>query len=57
VVPGDLDDRASLAKAMEGVSGVFHVQNWWETERAGDQQGMNVAEAAKKTLAFRHFVL
>src|SRR5207253_4101442 len=31
VVPGDLDDRASLAKAMEGVSGVFSVQNWWET--------------------------
>src|SRR5438132_13463549 len=30
VVSGDLDDRASLAEAMEGVSGVFSVQNWWE---------------------------
>jgi uncharacterized protein YbjT (DUF2867 family) len=48
VVPGDLDDRASLAKAMEGVSGVFSVQNWWETGTSREiQQGMNVADAAK----------
>jgi len=48
VVGGDLDDRASLTKAMEGVSGVFSVQNWWETGASREiQQGRNVADAAK----------
>ena len=57
VVGGDLDDRASLAKAMEGVSGVFSVQNWWETGTSREiQQGMNVAEAAKDARV-PHFVL
>src|SRR5260370_114288 len=33
---------------MEGVSGVFSVQNWWETGASREiQQGRNVAEAAK----------
>jgi uncharacterized protein YbjT (DUF2867 family) len=48
VIGGDLDDRASLTKAMEGVSGVFSVQNWWETgTRREIEQGRNVADAAK----------
>ena len=56
VVPGDLDDRASLAKAMKGVSGVFSVQNWWETGTSREiQQGMNVADAAKDA-HIPHFV-
>jgi uncharacterized protein YbjT (DUF2867 family) len=56
VVPGDLDDRASLARAMEGVSGVFSVQNWWETGTSREiQQGMNVADAAKEARV-PHFI-
>jgi len=48
VVAGDLDDRASLMKAMQGVRGVYSVQNWWETGATREiQQGKNVADAAK----------
>jgi uncharacterized protein YbjT (DUF2867 family) len=31
VVQGDLDDSASVERALEGVYGVFSVQNFWET--------------------------
>ncbi|CAN5356971.1 hypothetical protein BH24GEM3_BH24GEM3_11210 [soil metagenome] len=31
VVEGNLDDRASLERALEGAYGVFSVQNFWET--------------------------
>ena len=56
VVPGDLDDGASLRRAMEGVSGIFSVQNWWETGTSREiQQGMNVADAAKDARV-PHFV-
>ena len=30
VVRGDLDQRASVERALEGVYGVFSVQNFWE---------------------------
>jgi uncharacterized protein YbjT (DUF2867 family) len=56
VVFGDLDDRASLVRAMEGVSGVFSVQNWWETgTRREIEQGINVADAAREARV-RHFI-
>lgn len=56
VVGGDLDDRASLTNAMQGVSGVFSVQNWWETGASREiQQGKNVADAAKAARV-PHFV-
>src|SRR5260370_40458030 len=56
LVAGDLDDRASLTRAMEGVSGVFSVQNWWETGASREiQQGRNVADAAKDA-GVPHFV-
>jgi hypothetical protein len=29
IVEGDFDDRASLAKALEGAYGAFSVQNFW----------------------------
>src|SRR5262249_30478831 len=48
VVGGDLHDAAALTRAMEGVRGVFSVQNWWETGAAREvRQGKNVADAAK----------
>jgi uncharacterized protein YbjT (DUF2867 family) len=56
LIAGDLDDRASLTRAMEGVSGVFSVQNWWETGAGREiQQGKNVADAAKDARV-PHFV-
>src|SRR5262249_13342583 len=49
IAQGDLDDVASLVRAMKGVRGVFSVQNWWETGASREvRQGMNVADAAKQ---------
>ena len=30
VVQGDMDDRSSVDRALEGAHGVFSVQNFWE---------------------------
>jgi len=50
VIVGDLDDVESLVRVMDGASGVFSVQNWWETgTRREIQQGKNVADAAKRS--------
>jgi hypothetical protein len=56
VVEGDLDDRASLEKALQGAYGVFSVQNFWETgyQREIDQ-GIRLADAAKDA-GVQHFV-
>jgi len=55
-VKGDMGNESALLSAMEGVHGVFSVQNYWE---AGDveevRQGMNMANAALKSRV-RHFV-
>lgn len=56
VVPGDLDDRASLEQALQGCEGVYSVQNFWETGFDREiMQGINVAEAAKAG-GVRHLV-
>ena len=45
---GDLDDVSSMVPAMAGVTGVFSVQNWWQTGSSREvQQGKNVADAAR----------
>jgi uncharacterized protein YbjT (DUF2867 family) len=56
IVEGDLDDRASLDRALDGVYGVFSVQNFWETgfQREIDQ-GMRLADAAGQA-GVEHFV-
>jgi uncharacterized protein YbjT (DUF2867 family) len=56
VVRGDFDDAASLRQALEGVHGVFSVQNMLQvgTERE-TQQGIALAEAAHAAKV-RHFV-
>ncbi|MBA2571740.1 MAG: NmrA/HSCARG family protein [Gemmatimonadetes bacterium] len=56
IVEGDLDDRASLDRALEGAYGVFSVQNFWETgyQREIDQ-GVRLANAAKDA-GVEHFV-
>lgn len=56
VVQGDFDDPRSLELALDGVRGVFSVQNTWEAgvERE-EEQGKRFAEIAKKKGIF-HFV-
>lgn len=56
VVQGDLEEPASIARAIQGVYGVYSVQDFWAVgARREIQQGKNLAAAAKKAGA-RHFV-
>lgn len=58
VVKGNLNDKASLDIAMEGVHGVFAVTNFWEpgTGRKEVTQSINLTDIAKKHNV-QHFVL
>ena len=50
VVRGDMDDAASLTRAMDGAYGVHSVQNAHEAGIEGEiRQGVNVANAAKRS--------
>ena len=50
VVQGDLEDPASLARAAQGVYGIYSVQDFWAVGAKREvQQGKNLADAAKKT--------
>jgi len=56
VVAGDLDDEASLERALAGVWGVFAVQNTWEAGvEKEEEQGKRLARVAKKA-GVPHFV-
>jgi uncharacterized protein YbjT (DUF2867 family) len=56
VVQGDMEDRSSMARALEGAYGIFSVQNFWETGYDREvQQGKTVADAAKAA-GVEHFV-
>src|ERR1051325_740325 len=48
VVGGDLNDRSSLTKAMNGCEAVFAVTNWWELFDSSkeSEQGRNLVDAA-----------
>src|SRR5512135_2988250 len=50
IVYGDYDDAQSLIRALEGVTGVFAVQNTWEAgvERE-EEQGKRFAELARES--------
>jgi len=56
IVQGDLDDPASVERALKGVWGTFAVQNTWEAgvERE-EEQGKRFAQLAKKA-GVHHFV-
>jgi len=56
IVAGDLDDPASLERALAGIWGVYAVQNTWEAgvERE-EEQGKRIAEVAKRA-GVHHFV-
>ena len=53
---GDMNDSESLDKAMEGIYGVFSIQNFWEHGYDGElNHGKAVADAAKKANV-QHFL-
>lgn len=55
VVGGDLDDKASIARALEGVYGVFSVQVSSQGAEKEIRQGIDLADEAKRR-DVRHFV-
>src|SRR5918911_986287 len=56
VVRGDLDDPDSLRPALRDATGVFSVQNFWETGFEREvRQGIALADLAKAA-GTRHFV-
>ena len=56
LVRGDLDDTASLERALEGVWGAYAVQNTWEAGVEGEEeQGKRFARLAKQA-GVQHFV-
>jgi len=56
VVQGDLDDPASLERAVQGAYGVYSVQDYWSIgARREVQQGKALADVAKKA-DVAHFV-
>ncbi len=56
IVQGDLDDAASLRRALDGAWAVFAVQNTWEAGVEKEEvQGKRIADLAKE-LDVQHFV-
>lgn len=55
VVRGDLDDPASMERALDGVWGVFSVQEWRGGADAEIRQGVDLVELAARA-AVSHFV-
>lgn len=56
IMEGDLNDEASLARALAGTWGVFAVQNTWEAGVEQEEvQGKRIAEAARQA-GVHHFV-
>jgi uncharacterized protein YbjT (DUF2867 family) len=56
VVQGDMEDRSDMERLLEGVYGIFSVQNFWETGYDREvQQGKTVADAVK-VAGVRHCV-
>jgi uncharacterized protein YbjT (DUF2867 family) len=56
LVQGDLDDEASLKKALTGAWGVFGVQNTWEAGvEKEEEQGKRLAQLAKAA-GVQHYV-
>src|SRR6201987_3840820 len=56
VVKGDLDDDATLRRALAGVWGVFGVQNTWEAGVEGEEaQGKRLATLAREA-GVEHYV-
>ena len=49
VVQGDMEDRSAMERVLEGVYGIFSMQNFWETGYDREVlQGKTVADAIKE---------
>src|SRR3954447_1418220 len=56
VVQGDFEDAAAMSRALEGVWGMFAVQNTWEAGVVREEeQGKAVAALARK-MGVQHYV-
>ena len=56
VVSGDLEDRSSIDRVLDGVYGVFSVQQFWGIGVEGEvRQGVLLADAAKAA-GVEHYV-
>ena len=56
VVKGDLDDESSLEQALDGIWGVFSLQNTWEAGvEKEEEQGKRLAKLAREK-GVHHFV-
>jgi uncharacterized protein YbjT (DUF2867 family) len=55
VISGDLDDRATIGRALDGVQGVFSVQSSSDGAEKEVRQGLQLADEAKRN-DVRHFV-
>ena len=55
VIEGDLNDTASIAKALDDVDGVYSVQDWTGGAEAEIRQGSNLIDAANRA-GISHFV-
>jgi len=55
LVRGDLHDIDSIRRALDGVYGVYSVQNWQEGAESEVRQGINLADAANRA-DISHFV-
>lgn len=55
VVRGEMEDRDSLTRALDGVDGVFSVQSSHGEAEGEIRQGINLADAAKRS-GISHFV-
>ncbi|KAI1267622.1 NmrA-like family protein [Xylariaceae sp. FL1019] len=57
VVAADLNDKASIVKALAGADTAFAVTNYWEKMdmKLEEQQGRNIADAAKET-GLKHLI-
>jgi uncharacterized protein YbjT (DUF2867 family) len=55
IVEGNLNDRASIDRALEGISGVFSVQALTDGQEVEIRQGKALAAAAK-AMGIKHFV-
>ncbi len=55
IVRGDLLDVPSITRALDGVYGVYSVQNWQDGAESEIRQGINLADAANRS-EISHFV-
>ncbi len=56
IAVGNLDDKASLAAALDGCYGVFGITNFWEHFGKEYSQGVNLIDAVAESNV-KHFVL